>query len=144
MSTVLASYGVVEVVRRALLDNSDVSALVADRVLGAYPEQADASEATFPVVVLLQRGGSMRRFARLEDLSLDVVCLSQASPGAAAALYDAVTAVLQIERLTFSDAAAAGSERVAVCEEVARPGSIRDEGLRAWAFSGRWLARALW
>lgn len=144
MGQVQASYGVVEVVRQALLADSATAALVEDRVLAAFPELTDAGEVTFPCVVISAAGGSMRRFGRFEDLSLDLVAYSQVSPGAAAALYDAVAAALQAERLTLADTAAASSLRVVVAEESARGTARWDGGYRAWGMAGRWLARGQW
>lgn len=143
MASSLSSLAAVEMIRRALIDTAAVSALVADRVLGAYPEQVDLGEAAFPTVALVGRGGDLRRFGRMESVSFDLVAYSQESPSAAAEVYDACSAALQIERITFADTTANDSERAAVCEEAARPGSMWDGNLRAWAQSGRWTARVI-
>lgn len=143
MATALSSLAAVEMIRRALLDAPAVAALVADRVLGAYPEQVDLGEAAFPTVALVQRGGDLRRYARMESVSFDLVAYSKESPSAAAEVYDACTNALQAERITFADTGATGGERAAVCEEAARPGAIWDGGLRAWAQAGRWTARVI-
>lgn len=143
MATALSSLSAIEMVRRTLLDTTAVSALVADRVLGAYPEQVDAGQATYPLAALVQRGGDLRRFARMEDVSFDLVAFSGESPAAAAEVYDACANALQAERITFADSGATGGERAAVAEEVARPGSGWDGGLRKWTFSGRWRVRVI-
>lgn len=143
MASSLSSLAAVEMIRRALIDTAAVSALVADRVLGAYPEQVDLGEAAFPTVALVGRGGDLRRFGRMESVSFDLVAYSQESPSAAAEVYDACANALQVERITFADTGANGSERAAVCEEAARPGSMWDGNLRAWAQSGRWTARVI-
>lgn len=143
MATAMSSLAAVEMVRRALLDAPAVAALVGDRVLGAYPEQVDDGQSTYPLVALVQRGGSMRRWGRMEDVSFDLIAYSGESPSAAAEVYDACAAALQAERITFADFSATDGERAGVAEEVARPGAMWDGGLRKWAQSGRWLLRCI-
>lgn len=143
MATALSALAAIEMIRRALLDTAAVSALVADRVLGAYPEQVDAGQATYPMVALVQKGGDLRRYARVEDVSFDLVAFSGESPSAAAEVYDACATALQVERITFADASANGGERAAVAEEAGRPGAMWDGGLRKWAQAGRWRVRVI-
>lgn len=143
MATALSSLAAIEMVRRALIDTAAVAALVSDRVLGAYPEQVDAGQAIYPLVSLVARGGDLRRFARMEDVSFDLVAFSGASPSAAAEVYDACATAIQAERITFADTGATGGERAAVAEEVARPGAGWDGGIRRWTFSGRWRVRVI-
>lgn len=143
MATSLSSIAAIEMIRRALIDASAVSALVADRVLGAYPEQVDLGEAAFPTVALVGKGGRLLRFGRMESVSFDLVAYSRVSGSAAAELYDACSAALQAERITFADTSANGGERAAVCEEVTRPGSGWDGSLRAWFQAGRWSGQVI-
>ena len=143
MASTLSSLAAVEMIRRALLDAAAVSALVADRVLGAYPEQVDLGESSYPLVVLVGQGGNLRRFGRMATASFDLVAYSRESASAAAEVYDACSAALQVERITFADTTANGGERAAVCEEAARPGAMWDGGLRAWAQPGRWTAQVV-
>lgn len=138
MAAGLATIGAIEMVRRTLLDTTAVSALVSDRVLAAYPEQVDAGQATYPLVALVQRGGNLRRFSRMETVSFDLLAYSNESSGAASEIYDACLTALQVERITFADATANGNQRAGVCQEAARPNAGFDQGLRKWVQSGRW------
>lgn len=133
----------IEMIRRTLIDTPAVSALVGDQVLGAYPEQVDAGQATYPMVALVATGGSMRRFGASAVYSVDLLAYSSISGSEAGAIYDACATALQIERITFPDTTANGGERAAVCEEAARPRAMWDEGLRKHVQAGRWSCRVL-
>lgn len=72
MTPILAPVEVKQVVRRALVDNDALYALVGDRVYSSFIEDPDCGTVGYPLVILEQVGGSMRYWGQLADVSLAV------------------------------------------------------------------------
>jgi hypothetical protein len=138
MTPILAPVEVKQVVRRALVDNDALYALVGDRVYSSFIEDPDCGTVGYPLVILEQVGGSMRYWGQLADVSLAVSVYSRESIADAFAIYDAVQKVLQMERLTVS-----GVASIVVCRETARPREGWNEPTRSHFVTARWLAQVI-
>jgi len=141
MSTANDAYGVLQVVRAALVGNANVAALVADRVVVAYAQGADTEQPTYPLVVLLPAGGRLAWGGHQQDVSVEVRVYAATSPGEAFDLYNTLAAVCHGERLTLT---VEGSERSCIVQEVARPTPAFDNTVRRHVAIARWRVFGIW
>jgi len=135
------SNDVKRVVTEALSASATLRTLVDGRVFGGFPRDPEDATRDYPCVVVMAQGGvGVSPDGEYQQPVLHVWGFSRRSDGEAGAVYDAVRAVLQYERLASGDATVA--TRV-VCRETMGPVSDWDDVTRAWFAHGRWTAQAI-
>lgn len=141
MSTANDAYGVLQVVRAALVGNAAVAALVGDRVVVVYAQGADSEQPTYPLVVLLPAGGRLAWGGHQQDVSVEVRVYAATAPGEALEIYNALTNAAHGERLTLT---VEGTERSCIVQEVARPSLAFDNAVRRHVAIARWRVFGIW
>lgn len=142
MSTANDAYGVLQVVRAALVGNAAVAALVGDRVVVVYAQGADSEQPTYPLVVLLPAGGGKLSWGgHQQDLSVEVRVYAATAPGEALEIYNTLVVVAHGERLTLT---VEGTERSCIVQEVARPSLAFDNAVRRHVAIARWRVFGIW
>jgi hypothetical protein len=138
MGAANASLDALQVVRGNLVANTTLVAEIGDRVYGAHLEDADAQGATYPLVILEQTGGDLRRFGRLQDIALSIWAYSRTSAAQAQDVYRLASQVLETERLTLENVT-----QVVVAQETERPVVSWNEKTRAHFARGRWRLQCI-
>ena len=133
MSAANAAIDPIQVIRAALVSDTSLYAVVADRVFGAHLEDPDAQAANYPLVILESTGGDLRRFGRLQVLAVSLWAYSRTSAAEAQEIYRLASTVLQVERLTLSNVS-----QTVVGQETGRPDVGWNEATRAHFARGRW------
>lgn len=124
-----------QLIRRTLLANSAVVALVADRVLGHHLWTPDDGSVPMPLVIVEVSGGDGHYSRHLQKTDLSIWCYSKISAAQAASLYDLVYAALQQQRLAVTGITIAGLAR-----ETGRPEDAYNSEIGAWYRLGKWRA----
>lgn len=128
-------------VRRVLMDDAGVEALVADRVYTSHRRDADVGDAVYPMVVFEQLTGSGNISSAVQGMTLEVYAWSRVSAEEAAQVYDAVYAALQNAHLKIEGTDGGGSPLVSArgyARETERPLDGWAENQGAWFLRGQW------
>lgn len=121
-----------QILRESLVSNAAVTAIVGDRVRGSHAVDPDATDPTYPILVLANAGGAAIRGGVVADLTFALTAYSRTSSDEALAAYQAAVAVLGTERLTRT-----GISATLVVHERTRPVLGWDEPHRAHFAVGR-------
>lgn len=127
-----------QVIRAALAADAAVAAIVGDRVRGSHAVDPDATDPSYPILVVAYSGGETIQSGVYADLTYALSAYSRTSSAEALAAYGAAIAVLHSERLVL-----AGLDVNVICRETARPVARWDEGHRAHYVVGRLRVQVL-
>ncbi len=119
------------------MEDETIESLVDDRVHGAHLQDPDAGGATYPLVVIDFRAGSVGFSSGFQRVTLELWAYTRQSSGHALEIYDACFAALHHQLLRKDGINIAG-----YAEEVIRPAEGYNEKVRAYYASGTFVLRA--
>lgn len=123
-----------QLIRRYLLQDPGVSALVSEKVYGVHLEDTEAGTVlqSGPIVVYEFISGQLRWHAGVSIQAVDLYAYSKRSLDEAGQVYDAVVEAMQHQRMQIS-----GIDPVVLARETQRPIDGYNTQLDAWWLRGR-------
>jgi hypothetical protein len=125
-----------------LMENSAVYGVVSGRVFGAHLDDADAQNATYPLVIVSMRAGTRTYNPAYQEPVFELWCYSRESQGEATDLYDKCRTALHAELLTRKDDAGVTEVSIVPVETLGLTEGW-NENARAWFATGNWMGRSI-
>ena len=119
-------------IRKKLIGNSTVTALVSDRIYTTHFYDFDNGTVEFPMVIIELEGGTANYGGGNQSVSFFLYSYSRESSSEAGEIYDALCSALHGEKLEYEGVSG-------FIQEVARPVSGYNPQARSYFQRGSWL-----